>query len=267
MMETKNHALITGASSGIGKAMALECARRGMNVILIALDTPELQQTAVEIKRCYDVDVNYLGIDLTDMNAPEQVYQWTRRAKLSINVLINNAGTGNSGLFEDNELGDYIDIINLNNRSMVELTYHFFKDLKQNGKAHILNVSSMEATLPLPYKAVYTGSKSFIYAFTLAIREELKGTGVSATVLCPGSVLTNETGYQRIRAHGNKGKIFNRLMITYPEIVARRAVKAMLKGRQVIVPNTVPWLIVKLMKIMPTALKMSILERIFRVYR
>jgi short-subunit dehydrogenase len=261
------HTLITGASSGIGKAMAIECAKRGMNVILVALDTPELYQTAEKIKQSYNVEVNYLGLDLTSPKAPEKVYQWSTRLGLKVNTLINNAGMGNSGLFESNELDQYLNIINLNNRAMVELTYFYIKDLKAQAKGYILNVSSMEATLPLPYKAVYTGSKSFIYAFTLALREELKGTGISATVLCPGSVLTNEDGYRRIQAHGNKGKLFKRLMITYPEIVAKRAIQGMIEGRQVIVPNKAPWAIVKFMKLMPTAIKMRILEKIFRVYR
>ena len=247
--------------------MALECAKRGMNVILVALDTPELSQSAEEIKQSYGVEVNYLGLDLTAPNAPEQVYQWSREAGLKVNILINNAGMGNSGLFESNELDQYLKIINLNNRALVELTYFYIKDLKAQGKGYILNVSSMEATLPLPYKAVYTGSKSFIYAFTLALREELKGTGISATVLCPGSVLTNEDGYRRIQAHGNKGKLFKRLMITYPEIVAKRAIQGMLANRQVIVPNKAPWAILKFMKLMPTHIKMRILEKIFRVYR
>lgn len=260
--------LITGASNGIGKAMAFECASHGMNVALIALDNVDLSRTAQEISEQYpEITVDYFGIDLTETGAPEKVYHWTRALDHPVNVLINNAGTGNSGLFEERDLEEYINIINLNNRSLIELTYHFIKDLRKNGKGHILNVSSMEATLPLPYKAVYTGSKNFIYAFTLALREELRGSGVSATVLCPGSVVTNQQGLERIQAHGNKGKFINKLMITYPDVVARKAIKGMLKGRQVIIPNVTPWAIVKFMKLMPTTLKMRILERIFRVYR
>lgn len=266
-MDSKTHTLITGASSGIGKAMAVECASRGMNVVLVALDTPELEQTADEIRQAYDVEVHYLGLDLTAPSAPEKVFQWSSKAGFKIDTLINNAGIGNSGLFENNDLHQYINIINLNNRAMVELTYHYFNDLKTNGKGFILNVSSMEATLPLPYKAVYTGSKSFIYAFTLAIREELKGTGISATVLCPGPVLTNEDGYRRIKAHKSKGKLSAKLMITYPDIVARQAIAGMLKGKQVVIPNMAPWIIVKMMKYVPTTAKMKILEKIFRVYR
>ena len=266
-MKGAHFTLITGASQGIGKAMAKECAKRGFNLILVALDTNELEETANEIQSTYSVKVRYLGIDLTANDAPRMVYDWCKKQDLRIDKLINNAGIGNSGLFEENPLKDYLAIMNLNNRAMVELTYHFFKDLKAIGKGHILNVSSMEATLPLPYKAVYTGTKNFIYAFSLAIREELKGTGISVTVLCPASVITNEGGHQRIKAHGSKGKLVFKMMVTYPHIVAYKAINGMLKGRQVIVPNPAPWIIVKFMKIMPTAIKMKILERIFRVYR
>ena len=266
-MKTNQLALITGASSGIGQAMALECASRGIHLALVALDTPDLEKTAEEVKSKYSIDVHYLGTDLTAKDAPYRVYQWTENLNLKPNILINNAGKGNSGLFEENQLHEYIDIINLNNRSMVELTYHYIKDLKQLRQGFILNVSSMEATLPLPYKAVYTGSKSFIYAFTLAIREELRNTGISATVLCPGPVLTNDEGYQRIKAHKSKGKLSAKLMITYPDIVAQQAIEGMFRGKQVIVPNAAPWMIVKMMKYVPTTAKMKILERIFRVYR
>ncbi len=266
-MSQNYHTLITGASSGIGKELAIECANRGMNVALVALDTPDLEQTAAYIRNEHRVDVQFLGINLIETGAAQQVYHWTRDLNLRINILINNAGIGNSGLFESNRLSEYLDIMNLNNRSMVELTYHFYQDLVSVEKGHILNVSSMEATLPLPYKAVYTGSKSFIYAFSLAIREELRNSKVSVTVLCPGPVLTNEEGYKRLQAHKNKGKFLSNLMVAYPKPVAQQTIKAMLRGRSVVIPRTLPWSIVKLMKFMPTGVKMSLLERIFRVYK
>jgi len=266
-MKGSYYTLITGASQGIGKAMAMECAKRSLNLFLVALDTDALKETANEIQNTYSVKVRHLGIDLTEKDAPRMVYDWCKEQGLRVNTLINNAGIGNSGLFEENPLKDYLAIMNLNNKAMIELTYHFFKDLKAIGKGHILNVSSMEATLPLPYKAVYTGTKNFIYAFSLAIREELKGSGISVTVLCPASVITNEGGHQRIKAHGAKGKLVFKMMVSYPHTVAYKAIKGMLEGKQVIIPNPAPWIIVKFMKVMPTAIKMKILEKIFRVYR
>lgn len=266
-MSQKYHTLITGASSGIGKELAIECASRGMNVVLVALDTPELEQIASYLRNEYPVEVKFLGINLIEPGAVERVYQWVSDLNLSIDILINNAGIGNSGLFESNSLGEYLDIMDLNNRSMVELTYRLYQDLLKAEKGYILNVSSMEATLPLPYKAVYTGSKSFIYAFSLAIREELRNTRVGVTVLCPGPVLTNEEGHKRLQAHKNKGKVLSKLMVAYPRPVAQQTIKAMLGGQAVVIPRTLPWTIVKLMKFAPTGVKMRILERIFRVYK
>jgi len=169
-MTPRYHTLITGASSGIGRELAIECASRGMDLVLIALDTPELAQTAGHIRDEYQVEVHFLGINLTKAGSVGQLYEWVKQRNLSINTLINNAGTGNSGLFQSNCLSEYQEIIDLNNKALVELTYHFYRDLIDAPRGYILNVSSMEATLPLPYKAVYTGSKSFIYAFSLDIR-------------------------------------------------------------------------------------------------
>lgn len=121
----------------------------------------------------------------------------------------------------------------------------------------------MEATLPLPYKSVYTGTKSFIYSFSLALREELAGSRVSVSVLCPGPVLTNAEGLKRIEAHGKRA----RMVMLMPEEVAKTALSQLLKGKAVIVPGKINLAIVKCMKLFPTGLKMKLLERVFRVYR
>ncbi len=257
------YTLITGASSGIGRAMAFECASRGMNLCLVALDDLALYETAQEIRRQYSVEVHCIGIDLTVESAPVEVYLWCRENDFDVDVLINNAGFGNSGLFEHNPLQEYYQMLELNNHALIGLTYQFLPDLKNHTSAHILNVSSMEATMPLPYKAVYTGTKNFIYAFSLALREEARNTGVAVSVLCPGPVLTNPEGLQRLRSQGKSGKI----LMMMPEEVAKIAIRSMLKKRRVIIPGVLPYFIFKLLKVMPTSLKMRLLERIFRVYR
>ncbi|CAN5591914.1 hypothetical protein BH23BAC1_BH23BAC1_48740 [soil metagenome] len=121
----------------------------------------------------------------------------------------------------------------------------------------------MEATLPLPYKSVYTGTKNFIYSFSLALREELASSNIKVSVLCPGPVLTNPEGLKRMNAHGNRAK----MVMLMPEMVARIGVENLLKGNGIIVPGKINWTIRKLMKLCPTGLKMKILERVFRVYR
>lgn len=255
--------LITGGSHGIGRAMAEECARRGHPLLLVALDDDLLPRAGDELREAYGVPVDTLGIDLTAPGAPRQVYDWCRRQGYQVGHLINNAGFGRGGLFENLDLREYISMMRLNNEAVVALTYHFLPMLRTQPKARILNMSSMEATLPLPYKTVYTGTKNFIYAFSLALREELKESDVRVSVLCPGPVLTNEDGLKRIEAQGKRSQ----LLLMLPEQVAPIAIRGMLDGKAVIIPGRLPWWFMKLGKVFPTAPKMRVLERIFRRYK
>ncbi|MCO6478094.1 MAG: SDR family NAD(P)-dependent oxidoreductase [Phaeodactylibacter sp.] len=255
--------LITGASSGIGKAMAFECAAMGRNLLLVALDEPALPATVEDIRGRYGVTIGHLGIDLSREDSPEKVFRWVQEMGYRVDTLINNAGFGRGGLFENVNLQEYYSMIQLNNQAMIGLCYYFLPELRKHSRAYILNMSSMEATLPLPYKAVYTGTKNFVYSFSLALREELRRTNVSVSVICPGPVLTNPDGLERIKAHGGRAK----LLLAMPEDVARIAIRGMLKGKQVIVPGFVPLAIIRIMKFMPTPVKMRILERVFRVYK
>ncbi|MFC2125536.1 SDR family NAD(P)-dependent oxidoreductase [Bacteroidota bacterium] len=258
-----SYALITGASLGIGKAIAFELAAKNHNLILVALPGRELEQTAVELRLKFSVDVLDFGVDLTREETPEEIYDFVQSRKISINILINNAGRGTSGMFHrsDRELNNYM--VKLNNMAMVGISHLFINMLLAQPEAWIMNVSSMEATLPLPYKTVYTATKAFIYAFSLALNEELKGTNVSVCVLCPGGVLTTEDGLKRAKSMGWKAKI----MIKSPDFVAKKAISDMFKGKLVSIPGIVPYAIVKIMKLFPTKLKMKTLEKVFRAYK
>jgi short-subunit dehydrogenase len=261
--ENTAYTLITGSSQGIGRAMAEECAARGMNLLLIALDNHLLPRAAQELRERYEVHIDYLGIDMTEKEATRRIYEWSREKGYPVNILINNAGFGRSGLFEKIDLQEYLTMIQLNNQALIELTYHFLPSLQQLPKAHIMNMSSMEATLPLPYKSVYTGTKNFVYAFSLALREELKESSVQVSVLCPGPVLTNEDGLKRIKSQGRRSKY----LLMMPEEVAPIAITKMLQGKGVIIPGRFPSFLVKIARLFPTTTKMSILERIFRPYK
>lgn len=263
MENKKYYTLITGASQGIGKAFALECAERGMNLFLVALPNPFLYDTEKMIRENYPIEVISLGIDLTDPDSPRKIYEFSLENFIEVNFLINNAGFGTSGLFEKSDMLINFRMIALNVQASVGLMRLFIPDLKRNGPSHILNVSSMEATLPLPYKTVYTGTKNFIYSFSLALNEELKGTGVRVSVVCPGPVLTNEDGFKRIKSHGARA----RLLVKMPDFVAKKTIHAALKGKVEIIPGILPKILVKLGKGFPTLLKMKLLEKVFRVYR
>jgi len=247
---------------GIGKAFAFESASRGMNLLLVALPEPVLEETKKQIGERYPVDVIAYGADLTDPLAIGLLYDYCIDHNIQVDVLINNAGVGAGGRFENIPSPIYLKMINLNVQAFTMVTYHFLPMLRQQSSAFILNMSSMEATLPLPYKAVYTGTKNYIFAFSLALREELAQSNVKVSVLCPGPVLTNPDGLKRMNAHGNRA----RLVMLMPEIVAKIGIDNLLKGKGVIVPGKINWSIVKLMKLFPTRLKMRILERLFRVY-
>lgn len=263
-MSNATYALITGGSQGIGRAMAFECASRGINLVLVALPNDFLTQTAEELRASFpQLQVRTHGADLTREDAPARVHAWTKAEGLTIQYLINNAGFGRSGMIESTSLSVYESMMRLNNQVMVSMIYHFLPDLKSLPQAHILNMSSMEATLPLPYKAVYTGTKHFVYGMSLALREELRETSVKVSVVCPGPTITNEEGLKRIQAHGQSSK----LIVKMPDEVAAVAIAGMLSGQGVIIPGSVNKGIIGIMKHIPTSLKMNILERMFRKYK
>ena len=263
-METSSlYTLITGASHGIGKAFCHEFAKSGNNLFIVALPDKNLTSLEKELKEEYDVNIVVMGMDLTQKNAVQSIYNFALSNEIRINHLINNAGIGSGGLFvnSNNELNTHI--MRLNNQAMVELTHIFLPSLIEHAPSYILNMSSMEATLPLPYKSVYTATKNFIYSFSLALSEEIKPKMVYVSVVCPGAVLTNEDGLKRIESMGWRA----RLLLKMPEEVASIAIKRMYKGKRVIIPGIVPLLIIRIMHFLPLSLKMKILEKVFRKYK
>lgn len=254
--------LITGGSQGIGKALARECAKRKMNLLIIALPDEHLETTAQQIRDEFKVEVATLGMDLSQQGAAKKTLEWCQENNYQVNMLINNAGFGRSGWLEKLPLNTYRRMIGVNNQALFEFCYEFLPMLKANKTAYILNMSSLEAYLPTPYKAVYTATKHFVFAFSLALKEELKSFDVHVSVLCPGSTLTNEDGLKRIQAMGRTARI----AVMMPEPVAEIAINKLLKKKQIIIPGNVNKFIVFLSKIIPVTRKMRLLEKIFRSY-
>lgn len=262
-MDSNNeYALITGASLGIGREIAKEFALRKINTLLVALDTPELYQIQRDLKENYHIQAESYPADLTDPDCAVAIHGWCRENGFDVKYLINNAGIGESGFLEDITLTRYCLMIDLNTKAYIALTHQFLPDLKKRGEGYIMNTSSREATLPLPYKAVYTGTKNFVYAFSLALNQEVRRFGVKVSVLCPGPVLTNEEGLRRMEAQGKKA----RMMMLYPEQVASYAIKNLLIGRTVINPGRMNRWIDRIHRVIPMPLKMRILEKMFRSY-
>ena len=171
MNTTDRYTLITGGSQGIGKALAQACAKRGMHLLIVALDNEHLHNTVNELQVDFpNIQVHSLGIDLSKKEAAKEVFEWCQSNDYQLNVLINNAGFGRSGWFEKIPMETYRTMIQLNNQALFEMCYHFLPMLKNNQPSHIMNMSSLEAYLPTPYKAAYTATKHFCICLLLSFK-------------------------------------------------------------------------------------------------
>ncbi|MDQ3073739.1 MAG: SDR family oxidoreductase [Bacteroidota bacterium] len=258
--EKQEYTLITGASSGIGKALATECAGRGMNLILVALPGDDLEDLAWELEARYEVRTVTFGIDLTAPASAESIYEFCRSSGYKVNMLINNAGRGFAGTFDASSPSLNDSLILLNIHSLVMLTQYFITDLKQQDNAYILNLGSMASFHPVPYKSVYAASKSFVFSFSRSLREELKRTNVKVSVLCPGPVVTSAEVQARIDKQGLLAKI----PLMMPDAVAAIAIRKLLAGKPVIIPGFFNKFYMVLIKFIPRMVHQFVLERALR---
>ncbi|MEH2192850.1 MAG: SDR family oxidoreductase [Nostoc sp.] len=184
-------ALITGASSGIGKAFAQELAARKTNLVLVARSEEKLSQLAKELQDKHKIQVDVIIKDLTESNAANAVFEATKTKELSIDLLINNAGSGYYGDFAEGDGERQIKIVQLNILALVDLTHKFLPLMRQRRSGSIINVSSITAFQPIPYLSVYAASKAFILSFSEALWAENRQYGVRILVTCPGPIETN----------------------------------------------------------------------------
>ena len=259
-MNKEKYTLITGGSKGIGKGFAFECARSGMSILLVARSRDNLERTANEIHKKYQVLVDIFAIDLTENEAPQNVFDWCKKNNYVVNILINNAGIGGTVKFEEST-PEYIDMqIQLNIKTLVLLCRYFIPEMKKLPKAHILNVSSLSAFFAIPYKSIYSASKVFVLNFSKAIRSELYDSSISVSVVCPNGVITNEEISSRIESYGKTGKAATISVVKLATIT----IEEMLKGKAVIIPKFIDSLLILLGKIMPANLKQHILRNQFK---
>jgi short-subunit dehydrogenase len=232
-------ALITGAGGGLGSAFALEAVRKGWNLLLVDLPESGVRELGERLERAYQVEVHSVAVDLADSGERERLVQWIVQQGMEVGLLINNAGTGSCSSFETAPLPRLAGIIDVNVQALMQLTYLLLPCLKRLPRATIINVSSLAAFYPMPSMAVYAATKSFILNFSLAIRHELAGTGVTVSALCPAGMVTNRDSADQVEAQG----FFGRITTWYPERVAAVALRQALRGRDVIIPGAVNRLI------------------------
>ncbi len=252
--------LITGGSSGIGKYFAFECAERGMNLLLVALPGPELEETANEIESRFNVEVKHLAIDLSGLEAPAKVYEWCISQNVQVNFLINNAGIAGSTVFETSEPA-YSDLrIMLNIRALTLLTRYFIPMLKQCHGSKILNIGSISGFFPVPYKSVYSATKAYVLSFTKSLAKELEGSGIGISVICPNGVESNTLSATRIKTH----KFWGELVKIPTGKLAKRALDNAERGKRVYIPLFINRLILAFGRIIPERLITNFLEKEFK---
>jgi hypothetical protein len=240
--------------------MAIVCAQKGLNLLLVSLPYEGLSELGAFIHQNYGVKVHTYETDLTQEHNIHAFYHWVVKIQnLPISVLINNAGMGGSQHFYEAST-QYVDnIILLNIRALTLLTKLFVPHLQTHAQAYILNVSSVAAFSPIPYKTVYPASKAYVYSFSLSLQEEFKDTSLKVSVLHPGAMATTSEIQSRIKQHGKWGQ----LSTLSTEQVAKEAIEAMLKGKRVIIPGLCNRLFSILLRTIPRSWKMPILSKIF----
>lgn len=250
------YTLITGASSGLGREFAIQCARMGMHIVLIALPGGNTASLARQLMEAYAIDVRVFEFDLTDAAALEKHISEIIRL-YPVDFLINNAGIGGTEAITETPLEKIDRIILLNVRSTALLTRQLIPHMLQHEKSYIMNISSMAAFTPIAYKTVYPASKAFISVFSLGLKEELAGTGISVSVVYPGPILTNSGTARRIIGQGLKGRMG---LLPTPDI-AQKAIRMTLAGSPVIIPGIMNRISHFLMQLLPTGFKMKLVSR------
>ena len=254
-------ALITGASSGIGLELAKVFARENYDLIITARREEKLLELKNELQAKYNIQVWVISGDLAESEVADDIFNFVTEQDIEINALINNAGVGDYGLFIDSDWQRQLTMIQLNITALTKLTHLFLPMLSKQERAYIINVASTAAFQPGPLMSVYYASKHYVLAFSEALANELNGTGVTVTTLCPGPTHSEFVE----KANMQKSKLFDRFPVPDSREVAEYGYKSMLKGKRVAVhglPNKISSTIVGLFpRNMVTAVVRKIQER------
>ncbi len=255
-------ALITGASSGIGLELARLCAADHHDVVLVARRRDRLLQLAQSLESEFSVKAEVIVEDLRHAEAAPRIIDELERRNLSIDVLVNDAGFGNLGAFVNTDVSIALDMMALNMRALVHLTHRLLPTMLARGTGRILNVGSMAGFLPGPDMAVYYATKAFVNSFSEALAVELRGTGVSVTLCCPGPTAT-EFGV----IAGSDARRLTAARSMPAARVARHAYRAMQQQQVVAIPGASNLLIVQMLRCMPRALARRLTGMINRTAR
>jgi uncharacterized protein len=219
-------ALITGASNGIGLELAKLMAADGHNLVLVARSEGKLQELAAQLRQQYKVLVHVLAKDLADYHIAQVIFDWCKGQGIQVDYLVNNAGFGDFGFFAESDWAKQEQMINLNITTLTYLTRLFLPGMVQRQNGKVLNVASTASFQPGPTMSVYYATKAYVLHFSEAIANELEGSGVTVTALCPGAT---ESGFQQAAAMEDSKLVKGKKLPTSAEVAAY-GYRAMQKG-------------------------------------
>lgn len=260
-MPDRKTALITGASFGIGLELARIFAREGHNLVLVARTADKLRQVASELEKAHSTRSLILAADLAEPGAAAYVLDQTTRAQIAVDILVNNAGFGQYGLFAENDLEQCLRQIQLNVTTLTHLTRLYLPEMIERAKTEktpgrILNVASTAAFQPGPLMAVYFATKAYVLHLSEAVANELDGTGVTVTCLCPGATATefhkraNATGMRLLKMGSMDART-----------VAEDGYRALMAGKPVVISGFKNWLVAQSVRFSPRKLVTAIARK------
>ncbi|HEY4325555.1 MAG TPA: SDR family oxidoreductase [Mucilaginibacter sp.] len=251
-------ALITGASSGIGLEFARVFAREKNNLVLVARSKDKLTELANELQKEHDIYVKVIAADLSKMDEVQKVYDTCKGENIEIEYLVNNAGFGDFGFFAESEWTKTEQMIDLNIKSLTKFCRLFIPDMVQRKSGRVLNVASTAAFQPGPTMAVYYASKSYVLFLSEALYNELKGTGVGVTCLCPGPT---ESGFTKA-ASMEESNLFKNKKVPSSAEVAEFGYKAMMKNKMTVIHGFSNYLLANASRFAPRKLVLAITRKV-----
>jgi hypothetical protein len=227
--------LITGASAGIGAELAREFAKHGHHLVLVARSKDKLQALAGELNAAHDTDAVVIAEDLATPHGPKSVVEKLHAKGIEIDILVNNAGIIDVGPFSDTDPEKFQQMVALNVAAITALTSYLLPHMLERRFGRILNVASLAGFQPIPSMAVYAATKAYVLSLTESLSEELRGTGVRITALCPG--LTDTNMVAEVKAQSETAQWTPSFLISDPKEVAAGAYKATMSGQTILVPG------------------------------
>lgn len=253
----KSYVLVTGATGGLGKALAAECAARGWNLFLTDLHREALDKVARGLERLYGVNVLTAACDLTDADDRGRLWDGIFRQGLTFHMVLNVAGIDYQGPFDERQVRELNTIVRLNVEATVEMTRRVLARRDLTRTLHIVNVSSLAAFYPMPVKAVYAASKRFLLDWSMALAQELREQNVTVTALCPAGMPTTPACVRSIEAQGWLG----RLTTVNAGDVAALTIRRALVGRRIVIPGLLNQMLGGLGSLVPRSLIIALINR------